>query len=159
MVTRNETHSAPDGRKKPQKQADFVVARLIQPSVEAAAKAAKISRATAFRYLRDPNVLMRLREASYNAMQLAAALGQAGAVEAVERLRWLASNAESESVQALSAKALLDFGFKTAEIGYILERLDALEKIARSRDWKGNNNDRDGQTQAEGNRATNGHGC
>lgn len=157
-MRRSETVSGADGRKKEQKEADFVIARLISPSVATAAQSAKISRAQAYRYLKNPEILRRLREASHGAIQLAAALGQAGALEGIERLRWLLKNADSESVQALAAKALLEFGVKTGEISYILDRLDVLEKIAKSGEWKGLNDDKSTQQEAEGDRKVNGHG-
>jgi hypothetical protein len=63
-MSRNETDS---GSRKTRRRDEFVASLLSHSSVEGTAAAVKISRATAFRWLRDPEVIERLREARRDA--------------------------------------------------------------------------------------------
>ena len=53
-MRRNETVLGPEGGKKPRKLNEFIAAMLSHSSVEDAARAAGISRATGWRWLKDP---------------------------------------------------------------------------------------------------------
>src|SRR5262245_61449556 len=141
------------GRKT--RRVDLFVAQLIcHATVEEAASAAKISSATAWRYLRDPSVLSRVREACRSTMDQAKALLQAASVEAVQCLRQILRDAKNESVQISAAKIILEMGLRAIELGDIDERLDKLEQIAKSR-WKGPD-DASNHTQARTTRGING---
>ena len=135
-----------------------MAAMLVHASVEAAAKSTGISSVTSWRWLREPAIVARLRAARKDAVEQAKALLQTALVEAVEQLRSLLRSAENEAVQASVAKTLLEFGFKAVEIGDIQERLDKLEQIAKSHDWKGPNSDDHANAATEKNRGVNGHG-
>jgi hypothetical protein len=117
---------------------------LVNANVEQAAAAAKISSASGWRYLRDPEVLRRLRAACRDTMQQAKALLQAGSIEAVGLLRKIVRCAESESTQVAAARTLLEMGLRAVELDDIEERLSRLEQIAKSR-WKGLGDDREDQ--------------
>jgi hypothetical protein len=124
-----------------------VAALLCHSNVEEAAAAAKISSASGWRYLRDAEVLTRLRAACRDTMQSSKALLQAGSIEAVSLLRKVLRRAESESVQVAAARTLLEMALRAVELDDIEQRLAKLEGIAKSR-WKGFGDDREDQTPA-----------
>jgi hypothetical protein len=114
----------------------FIMALFSHRTTEAAAAAAGISPATARRWMRDPSVIERLREARRQAWGHAMAMLQAAAPEGVITLRLLLS-AETESVRATAAKALLEMAMRGAEIADIEERLVRLEQLVKHNNWKG----------------------
>jgi len=110
----------------------FIAALLTHCTVEEAAAAAKISSASSWRYLRDAEVLTRLREACRHSMRQSQALLQAASIESVQCLRKIVCDGESQSVQVAAARTLLEIGLKAVELADIEERLAKLEKaIAR----------------------------
>jgi AcrR family transcriptional regulator len=141
----NETSSRGHGGRKARRIDLFIQALISHASVEDAAAAAKISSASAWRYLQDKDVLTRLRETCRDTMQQSKALLQAASVEAVECLRGLLRDAENESVRVSAAKTLLEMGLRAIELDDIEDRIAKLEAIAKSRDWRGASNDREDQ--------------
>jgi hypothetical protein len=145
----------PDGTKsgghgsKKHKVDEFILALLDHPSVDAAADAARIGKTTAWRWLKDPDILARYREARRDAMQHAMSRLQAVAGQSVETLAELQRSAESEAVRASAARTVLEQAMKAVELGDIQRRLDALEAVVKSRNWKGlSGNDRENRTPA-----------
>jgi hypothetical protein len=133
-MSRNETVS---GGRKRRRQDEFITSLLSHSSVEAAAAAAKIGRATAFRWLRDADILERLREARKDAWGRAMAQLQEAGPEAVEALRRTLREAESEAARVSAAKAFLEMGLRVVELNDIEDRLTRLEAIAKGRGWAG----------------------
>jgi len=155
-MRRNETDAGGDGRKRPRKQDDFIEAMLSHSSVESAAAAAGISRATAFRWLQHQDVIQKLRQARQQAWSRAMAQVQEAAPEAVAALRKILHEAENESPRVAAAKTILELGLRVVEIGDIEQRLEKLEAIAKG-NWKGSGYDQPAdRAQAGGTRNING---
>jgi hypothetical protein len=144
----NESFFAGHREKKPQKLDQFITAMLAHETVEAAAEAAGISPATAYRWLQDSDVIRRLAEARRHGMQRAMARIQEAATQAVDTLCEVQSKDHSESARAMAARVILEMALHTVELGNIQQRLDALETIAKSPNWKGPGNDRENQAPA-----------
>jgi hypothetical protein len=124
----DETKSRGHGDKRPRLRERFIMAVLNSPSVEAAAESVGVSRTTAWRWMKDQTVLERLREARRDAWGRAMAQLQEAGPEAVEALRRVLREAESEAPRVSAAKAILELGLKAVEIADIEERLATLEK-------------------------------
>jgi hypothetical protein len=146
----NETFSRGRGGRKARKRDLFVAGLINHGTVAQAAQLAKISSTTGWRYLRDPDVLARLRETVHGSLEQSKVLLQTGLAEAVESLRRLLSS-KNEPVQVAAARALLELGLKVIEIDDIQIRLDRLEQIAKSKGFT------DDQPKPEAARP-NGHG-
>jgi hypothetical protein len=148
-MTENDRSLGHGGRKN--RRVDLFLAALIShASVEEAATAAKLSFSTAWRYLRDPDVLTRLRSACRTSMRQSQALLQAASVESVQCLRKILRDGESQSVQLAAARTLLEIGLKAVELADIQERLEKLEAIARTHGWRGNDREDQTTTQSAG---------
>ena len=136
----------------------FIAALLCHANVEEAAAAAKISSASSWRYLRDPEVLRRLRAACRDTMHRSKALLQAASIEAVSLLRKILRDAESESVQVAAARTLLEMALRAVELDDIEGRLEKLEQIAKTHGaWREPNDDQSLATPGK-NRGLNGPG-
>src|SRR5215469_17787640 len=136
-MKRNETVLARDGGKGRRKLNEFIAAMLSHSSVEDAARAAGISRVTAWRWLKDPAVQARLREARKDAMNAAMVRLQEAASGAVDCLCEVQKEGESESARVSAARCILEQALRAAELGDLEERLAKLESIARGRGWRG----------------------
>jgi hypothetical protein len=106
-------------------------ALLSQPSLETAADASGISRITAWRWLKDPAVLTRLREARREAMNRAIARLQEAATEAVDCLCQVQRDGESESARVAAARCILEQSLRATELSDVLDRLDAIEQTIK----------------------------
>src|SRR5215469_15392219 len=134
-MRRNDTVSGREGGKRQQKLNDFIAALLSRSSVEDAAKAAGIGHATAWRWLKDPAVQARLREARKDAMNAAMVRLQEAASGAVDCLCEVQKEGESESARVSAARCILEQALRAAEVGDLEERLAKLEAIAQGRSW------------------------
>jgi hypothetical protein len=153
-MTENDRSLGHHGGRKNRRVDLFLAALISHASVEEAATAAKLSFSTAWRYLRDPDVLTRLRSACRTSMRQSQALLQAASVESMHCLRKILRDGESQSVQVAAARTLLEIGLKAVELAGIEERIETLEAIARTHGWRGN--DREYQTSSGKNRGVNG---
>jgi hypothetical protein len=151
-----ETFSAGFGKKKARQLDLFVAALLSNPTVEAAAAAARISRATAYRWLSDPDVQRRIAEARRDALNRAIARLQEAATEAVDCLREVQRDGESESARVSAARCIIEQALRAAELGDIEERLRVLEQLAKNR-WKGPDHDQRDYAQDRTTGGANGH--
>jgi len=125
----------PNGRKE-RKIGLFIANLLTHVTVEQAAAAAGVSTASAWRYLRDESVLLRVRTACRDSMRQSQSLLQAASVESVERLREILRDGETQSLQLTAAKTILEMALRAAELGDLEERLAKLETIAQGRGWR-----------------------
>jgi len=105
---------------------------LTHSSVEAAAKSVGISYVTAWRWLRQPDVLTRLRALRRDAMNRAIARLQEAATGAVDCLCEVQRDGESESARVAAARTILEQALRAVELGDVLERLDAIERTVKS---------------------------
>jgi hypothetical protein len=151
----DERFSPGHGEKKTRKLDGFVMGLFHHRSVQDAAAAVGISPATARRWMKDATVLERVREARQQAWGHTMAMLQAAGPEAVATLRLLLS-AETESVRATAAKALLDMAMRGAEIADIEERLVRLEQLVKHNNWRGPDDRQSDSAQAGTTRRTNG---
>ena len=101
-----------------------------------AAKAVGIGNVTAWKWRKDPAFDKQYREATREAMHQAAALLQGAAREAVETLRAILSNGESEAARVSAARAILEMAVKAAELEDVQQRLDALEQAGKERETR-----------------------
>jgi hypothetical protein len=156
-MSTDEPKSRGHGEKKSRRLDQFLQA-LLHSNVEAAAKAAGVSRATAFRWMRDQTVLERLREARRNVMQGAMEKLQENAAKAVDNLDELQRTAESEAVRLSASRANLEYAFKAVETCDVLARLDEVERILRDPDWRTKNESQSASpAPARTTRGANGH--
>jgi hypothetical protein len=125
------------GGKKERRLELFVGTLLCHQTVQNAATAAKISLRTGWRYLQDPHVLSRLREASRESMCQAKMLVQVGSTEAAEALRAILHHPESQAAQVAAARVLLEMAVKTIQLDELEERISQLETLANSQGKKG----------------------
>lgn len=145
------------GEKKSQKLDAFVEAMMTRRTVESAAAAAGISPATAYRWMRDQDVVDRLRQARQQAWSRAMAQLQEAGPEAVEALRKILREAEGEAPRVSAARTILELGVRAVELASIEERIDKLEAIVKTRNWKGAANEQQpDHAQAGGARNVNG---
>jgi hypothetical protein len=114
-----------------------VAAMLVHSSVETAAKSVGISYITAWRWMKDPIVLEKLRMARRDAMNRTIVRLQEAASGAVDCLCQVQREGESESARVSAARCILEQALKAAELGDIEERLASLEAIAKGRVWRG----------------------
>jgi hypothetical protein len=120
------------GEKRSRKQEQFIAALLSQPTVEAAAKTVGIGNTTAWRWRNDPAFADQYRGATREAMRHAAALLQGAAREAVDTLRKIQSEGESEAARVSAARTILEMALKAADVEDIQQRLDALEQAIQA---------------------------
>jgi hypothetical protein len=114
-------------------------------STEAAPEAVGIAASTAYRWMRDSDVIERLRQARQKAWSRAMAQLQEAGPEAVEALRRTLREAENEAPRVSAARCLLELGLKSVELEELEARIVRLEQIAKTHGaWRGN--DREDQT-------------
>jgi hypothetical protein len=135
-MAENGTLSGGHGGKKANKLHLFVTALLSRAGVEDAGRAAGVSSRTAWRWMHDPAVLARLREARKDAMTAAMVRLQEAAAGAVDCLCEVQKEGESESARVSAARCILEQALRAAELGDLEERLAKLEAIAQSRSWR-----------------------
>jgi hypothetical protein len=98
-------------------------------TVESAAQLSSISRATAFRRLKDETFRRRVAEAHAEMHARAMGVLSSGAVEAATRLRVLLQSGD-EKVQLAAARAILENATRYRDSVELEERLAALEEVA-----------------------------
>lgn len=134
MTTKGRDPRAHPG-KKVGKIDQFISALVSQPTIELAAKAVEISPTTAYRWLRDPKIAERRREAAREASRHAQTRLREAMCRAVDRLRQIVDDAESEAVQVSACRAVLDFNLKSAEIEDLQEQINELRKVLKTGNW------------------------
>src|SRR5262249_36316021 len=97
-------------------------------TVEAAARAAGVSEATAFRRLREPAFRARLQGVRADMVQRTAGALTAAAAEAVRTLLALQGASEPPAVRLGAARAVLEIGLKLREAAELEARVAALEQ-------------------------------
>jgi hypothetical protein len=153
----DETKSRGHGDKRSRKVDQLISALLSHPSLEAAADASGVSRITAWRWLKDPAVLTRLREARREAMNRAIARLQEAATEAVDCLCEVQRDGESESARVSASRCILEQALRATELGDVQERLARLEALTKNR-WKGTTDDEPNSAPAAKAGGANGRG-
>lgn len=115
------------------KQARAVLCLLSAPNLEAAAKAAKVSVTTLWRWMQTPSFQKACRETRRQAVGRAVGEIQAASSEAVGVLRSIMAEKDAPASRLGAAKAILEFSLKTLETEFLEERLERLEAIVAQR--------------------------
>lgn len=84
--------------------------------VEDAARKAGVGRKTVYRWLKEPAFAAALKEARRRAFEDGLRAAQAAATEAIDTLRSLLRDADSDSVRVRAAEAILNAGLKAAAL-------------------------------------------
>ena len=110
------------------KQLTFMFALLSEPTITQAYKKAKISEKTAYTWLKNSYFQMHFKKLKHDFIKNTTAKLQANTLRAVDTL---VNIMENENLSALarvqSARTILEFAYKGAEIEDIQDRLDKLE--------------------------------
>ncbi len=117
------------------KQLNFMFALLSEPTISEACKKAHISEKTAYTWLKNPYFQMHFKKLKHDFIKNTTAKLQANTLRAVDTL---VNIMENENLSALarvqSARTILEFAYKGAEIEDIQDRLDKLEKQENKED-------------------------
>jgi hypothetical protein len=117
---------------KGRKNADqlLLMALVCGATVEAAARAADISQATAHRRLKDPEFCNQIQQTKADMVQRTASMLTASGMESVKTLLELQKSSNTGSVRLGAARAVLEIGMKAREFAELEERLTSLEEQA-----------------------------
>ncbi|MGX7328056.1 phage replication protein [Enterococcus bulliens] len=110
------------------RQDRFLKALLESSSVDEAAKKAKITRATGYKYLRDKQFMKEYRTLRNDAMQQVATRLQQASVEAVNVLKEVMNDKEAPHASRVSsAKNILDVAYRAFESDDLAVRMEKVE--------------------------------
>jgi DNA-binding MurR/RpiR family transcriptional regulator len=119
--------------KLPGRQEQALAALLNNPTVRDAAKAAQLSEATVYRYMREQPFAARLREARRGLVEQLTTRLQAKSDASAKVLTDIAEDdSKPASVRVAAAKAVIDYTLKAFELGDLSERLKVLEATLES---------------------------
>jgi len=122
------------GELSPREQ-QFLAALLAQPTVLAAAKAARVPERTAYRWLVAAPFKAAYAEARRQAMQQSTARLQRAAGQAVATLEEIMGDSDAPSTARVSAaRATLEIAYRAVEIEDLTERIAALEEQQKGTD-------------------------
>jgi hypothetical protein len=125
-MTGNENHL---GELTP-KQTCAIEALLKEPTTAAAAKDAKISETTLWRWLQEPGFAAAYRSARGRLLEGTLTALQSASVKAVETLRNVLEDAAAKPGEKVSAaRSILEYSLKAREVLEVEERLAYLEKM------------------------------
>ena len=108
------------------KQEILMDALLHSPDVSKAAKTAKVSRATVYRWLADDDFAAELKQKRNAMLDSAIESVKGHSVRAADTLAAMLVS-KDERLRRMAAKDLLDYSFKILEGRDVLERLEAIE--------------------------------
>lgn len=110
------------------KQQRAIDALLREPTTQAAAEAAGVSKATIFRWLADEAFSAAYQTARGQLLESTLTALQSASIDAVNVLREVMTDASLNAFARVSAaKAVLEMGFKAREVLEVEARLSALE--------------------------------
>lgn len=113
-------------------------ALLSEPSIRDAAKKAKLSEATLYRYLREPSFVERYKQARREAIGHLTTRLQAKADASAKVLSDIAEDeGKPASVRVAAAKAVIEYALKAFELGDLGERLKVLEEALKAQKGRG----------------------
>jgi len=102
---------------------------MTQPTIEKAAKAAGVSKATIFRWMAESEFSAALRDMSGRLLEGAVATLQIGSSEAVEALRGvLADKMATDAAKVSAARTLLEMALRVRELFEHEQRIAELEE-------------------------------
>jgi hypothetical protein len=117
---------------KGRKNADqlLLMALVCGATVEAAARAADISQATAHRRLKDPEFCNQIQQTKADMVQRTASMLTASGMESVKTLMELQKPLTPPAVRLGAARSVIELGVKMREVADLEKRLLALEEQA-----------------------------
>ncbi len=122
-----------DGKLTPKQEA-ALLALLDNGTIEAAYKAAGISKATMWRFMQDANFQTRYRQARRQLVETAIAQLQSDCTIAVRVLREVAEDTEAPaSSRVAAAKTIIEQSVAAIELTDLQERLERLEELEAAR--------------------------
>jgi hypothetical protein len=117
------------------KQTRTIEALLKEPTTDAAARAAKVSVTTIWRWLNDPIFSAAYRQARGQLLESTLTKLQAASGDAVETLRAVMNDAEANhGAKVSAARAVLEFSLKAREVLEVEQRLSDLESRLAAQD-------------------------
>ncbi len=112
------------------KQETALAALLAHPTVADAAKAAKVSQATLWRYMRDEKFSARYAEARADVTKHLIMRLQSDSTKAARVLLEVAEDTNAPaSARVSAARTIIEQALRGAEIRDLMERIDALEAL------------------------------
>ena len=105
----------------------LIAALLTEPTYEKAARAAKISKATVLRRMRDPEFRSAYRAARRDLLEATLGRLQRASTEAVQTLQ-AALGCRVPSVRVTAARSILDYALRVGELMDLEERVELLEQ-------------------------------
>ena len=110
----------------------FLSALLTEPTIIRAAKVARISEATATRWLRDPAFQQQYRESKRSLVEHATTLIQRLATTAVATLGTIMTDHEAPtSSRVTAARTILELSLRGVELDDVMTRLATMEKLVQ----------------------------
>lgn len=125
--TKNGDFGSPGHGDKSRLHEKAIAALLTAPSVEKAAKAAGLSKATLLRWMQEAAFQQAYREARRRVVEATIGRLQSVTAEAVKALH-AALTCTTPTVRVSAARAILEFSFRSVELMDLEERLAALEQ-------------------------------
>jgi CRISPR/Cas system-associated endoribonuclease Cas2 len=122
------------GEKRSRKAEQFIGALLNHPTIEAAAKSVGIGNATAWRWMQDSAFQGQYQKARREIMRHTTARLQEAAQEAVECLRAVQRDGQSESARVSAARTILEQAVKAVDLEDLTTRVEALERVQSGKD-------------------------
>lgn len=105
------------------------MALLNNPTVRDAAKAAKVSESTFWRYLREPAFIARYRAARRDSVEHAISQLQTDAAHAARGLREIGDDTTAPASARVTAyRAIIEQAIKGVELNDLMERIERLEE-------------------------------
>lgn len=121
------------GEKKSRQQEAAIIALLGEPTLRLAAEKAKISEATLWRWMQEPDFNAQYRAAKKQAVSQAVSRLQQSCGEAVDTLRDIMNDtAAPHSSRVSAAKTIIEMGFKAVEMEELEARIEQLEQLQES---------------------------
>jgi hypothetical protein len=123
------TPDAPSGGhgQKQERAEQLIAALLSEATYEKAARAARLSKATVLRRLRDPEFRSAYRAARRDLLDATLGRLQRASTEAVQTLQ-SALRCGVPSVRVTAARSILDYALRVGELMDLEERIEALEQ-------------------------------
>jgi len=122
------------GEKRSRREDAAIAALLAEPTLEAAAERAGISRTSLFRWLQDPAFCDRYHALRREALSQATARLQQASSKAVDTLVDVMEDTEAPAAARVSAaKTVLELGLRAIDGEEVVRRLQAVEAAMKGR--------------------------
>lgn len=118
------------------KKQNFIIALITEPTQKDAIKKVGISENTAYKWLKDPIFKGKITDIRKEILKTTTTKIQNNITNAIDTLvEVMSDNKQLANARVQSAKAIIEYGFRSMEIEDIAERLEKLEKEEYNK-WK-----------------------